>query len=370
MIISILMGNNNSSNNSPVSSHQISFGGQDLKQVQISMERPHGLYFTGEIINGTVEIPLSYLQQNLRFKNNQKLIEFIRQQSLRDDIVIELIGDATYSAEVDVAADSDGHATHKVNLCRQFYPVKLTPELDELLMNKPNQAETSFDNTTATTYSTSDTQDTPITLPTSVKGTFQLQIPDGLPPSLINNRAPSILYTLELNLPTSRSRYQIPINLNYKGSIPHHSTNIELSNQVNSQREIFLQAYLGKRFYRSGEKIPVGIKYINPQQRMIRSITVTLVQFYRVHHDQYQSQLDGKEWVFDTATTLPQQEWHGETLLQLPGPPLQSSFSSRFVGTTQSIECELDYRIFIELSEKKGDNIHLTLPSIDVTYQI
>ncbi|CAF5133017.1 unnamed protein product, partial [Rotaria sp. Silwood1] len=123
------------------------------------------------------------------------------------------------------------------------------------------------------------------------------------------------------------------------------------------------------RLYRPSEQIPVRINYTNPQQRSIRSITVTLIQFYRIHHDEYRSELDGKEWTFDTSIMLPQQEWSGEARLQLPCAPLQASFSNQTVGTTQRIEYELDYRIFIELYEKKGDSIHLTLPSINVTYQ-
>ena len=93
------------------------------------------------------------------------------------------------------------------------------------------------------------------------------------------------------------------------------------------------------------------------------------MQIYRIHNDHNHLQLDGKEWLFDVLTMLPQREWSGEANLQLPNYPLQASYASNSVGTTQTIQCELDYRIIIELSVKKGDELCLTLPSIQVTYQ-
>ncbi|CAF0926808.1 unnamed protein product [Adineta steineri] len=360
------MGNTNSGSNAPPSPSRWPTGGQDStsKQIHIRTDQADGFYFTGEQLTGTVEIPLFYFQQYLNNKNNRKPTELILQQIISNDIIIELVGDATYSAEVDAAADSDGHSKHQVNVCRQRCFVILNQDNDKQSIQNNNQAETSFDQTTTQTL---DTQTIP--LPTTIKGIFQLQIPDALPPSLYNNRPPSVIYTLELNLSSSRYRFQIPIILSSKGCIPHPTIDIELNNNATNQHNINLQASLIKTFYRPGEQIPVRLSYTNPQQRLIRSITVTLIQFYRIHNDQYRLQLDGKEWTFDISTMLPQREWLGETLLQLPYQPLQASFSNQSVGTTQRIECELDYRIFIELNEKKGDDIHLVLPSINVTYQ-
>jgi hypothetical protein len=357
------MGNTNSSNNIPSISSRWSTSAQEI---HICIDKPDGFYFTGERLTGTVEIPISYVQQYLNNKNNRNLNELIRQQSLRNVILIELVGNAIYSAEVDVAADSDGHATHQVNVCRQSCSVTINQDNER---QSVQVIETSFDPPTNTPFRASDTQALASTLPSKIKGTFQLQIPDGLPPSLTNNRPPSVTYTLELNISSSRYRYQIPITLSSKGYIPHITTDIQLNNSAVNQHDIHLHAYLAKRFYRPGEQIPVRVNYINPQQRSIRSIKVTLLQFYRIHNDQYRVQLDGKEWTFDVSIMSPQREWFGETLLQLPYQPLQASFSNYSIGTTQCIECELDYRIYIELNEKKGDDIHLTLPSITVTYQ-
>ena len=290
------------------------------------------------------------------FVNNHYVIIFL----------LNLSCEATYSAEVDAAADSDGHVTHQVNLCRQPCSVTIHYENERQSMQTDNAYETSFNQTTTRA---SDTQALACPLPSIIKGTFQLQIPDDLPPSLMSNRLPSVIYTLELNLSSSRYRYQIPIILSSRGYIPHVTTDIESNNNAVNSHDIQLQAYLAKQFYRPGEQISVRVNYTNPHQRSIRSITVTLLQFYRIHNDQYSSQLDGKGWTFDTSQMSSQREWHGEALLQLPYPPLQASFSNQFIGTTQQIACEVDYRLVIELNEKKGDDIYLTLPSINVTYQ-
>jgi len=361
------MGNTNSDNNIPTFSSRWSTHRHDptSKQIRINTDKSDGIYFTGERLTGTVEIPISYLQQYLNNKNNRNSTELFDQQLLRNVILIELVGNATYSAEVDAAADSDGHATHQINVCRQACFVTFNQDNERQSI----QTERSFNQQTNTKSRTSDIQALPSALLQILKGTFQLQIPDGLPPSLINNRPPSVNYTLELNLSSSRYRFQIPIILNSKGYIPHLTTNIELNNSATNQHDIRLQACVLKRFYQPGEQISVRVNYTNPQQRSIRSITITLLQFYRIHNDQYRLQLDGKEWTFDVSIMAPQREWFGEALLQLPHQPLQASFSNHSVGTTQCVECELDYRIFIELNEKKGDDIHLTLPSINVTYQ-
>jgi hypothetical protein len=348
------MGNTKSSDSTPSSPWASTRQDPITKDIHISIDKSDGFYFTGERLSGTVGIPLSFFHQQLNNKSKEKQLEYLRKRSLRDTIVVELVGDATYSAEVDSAADSDGHSTHQVNVCRQRCFVIIDQDFD----TQSNQIET-----------TSDTQSISYTLPTTLHGTFQLQIPDGLPPSIINNRPPSVMYTLELNISSSRSRYQIPIILSSKGCLPHPTIDMELIGNAVNQHDIRLQAYLSRRCYRPGESISVRINYSNPQQRVIRSVTVTLIQFYRIHNDQYRLQLDGKEWIFDVSTMLPQREWSGETLLQLPSLPLQASYSNHSVGTTQQIVCELDYRIYIELNEKKGDDIHLTLPSINVTYQ-
>ena len=365
------MGNTSIGNNARTSASRYPTSGRDStsKQIQISVDRSDGFYFTGEILCGRVEIPVSHLHQHFHSKNNRKALEFLRQQLLRNDIAIELVGDATYSAEVDAAADSDGHATHQVNICRQRCFVTINQDTEELSAQNDNQVEMSFNQKPTTFYSSPKTPNIEAALPAAVKGTFQLQIPDGLPPSLLNNRTPTVIYTLELSLPSSSYRYQIPIIINSKGCLPHPTDDIELNGSTMGQHNICLQAYLPRRFYRPSEQIPIRVKYLNPQQRSVRSITITLIQLYRVHNDQYRLELDGKEWIFDASTMLPQREWSGETLLQLPGQPLEASFPNEVVGTTHQIECELDYRIFIELNERKGDDIHLTLPSINVTYQ-
>lgn len=361
------MGNSNSGNNNPSLSSRWPTGGQ---QIHIYTDKPDGFYFTGEQLTGHVEIPISFLQQYLNNKNTRNSTELIL-QSLRNVILVELVGDATYSAEVDVAADSDGHATHQVNICRQgcFVTINQDAVRRSIQNDDNNQLETSFNQAINSTSRTSDTQSLVSSLPSTIKGIFQFQIPDDLPPTLINNRPPTVTYTLDLNLSSSRCRYQIPIILSSKGYIPHITTDTEINNSIMNQHDICLQAYLSKRFFRPGEQIPIRVNYLNPQQRSIRSITITLLQFYRIHNDQYRLQLDGKEWIFDISSMSSPHEWSGETLLQLPYQPLQASFSNHSIGTTQRIECELDYRIFIELSEKKGDDIHLTLPSIHVTYQ-
>lgn len=342
-------------------------GGQDAasKEVHIRTDKTDGFYFTGEYLTGTVEIPLSFFNQNSNNKSARKPSEVLRRRSVGNALLIELVGDATYSAEVDAAADSDGHATHQVNVCRQRCFVTINPEPER--PSNPNQVETSFDQNN---HLTVDSSTSPSTTPTSLNGKFELQIPDGLPPSLLNNRPPSVAYTLELNLSSSRYRYQIPIILSSKGCVPQQISDIDLTNTAINQHEIFLQANLSRRFFRPGEQIPVRVSYSNPQQRSIRSITVTLHQFYRIHNDQYRCQLDGKEWTLDSPNVTAQRDWLGETRLQLPSQPLPASFNNYSVGTTQTIECELDYRIFIELNEKKGDDIQLTLPSVQVTYRV
>ncbi|CAF1292260.1 unnamed protein product [Adineta ricciae] len=365
------MGNTNANSNAPPSPGRWTNSGQDAasKQIHIRTDQANGFYFTGELLTGSVEIPVTYFQSYLNNKNHRKAPNTLIHQLLSNDIVIELVGDAIYSAEVDAAADSDGHSQHQVNVCRQRCFVTLNQDSERQSTPSTNQNETSFDQTTTTTPVARSSDIQTSALPTAIKGTFQLQIPDDLPPSLLNNRPPSVSYTLELNLSSSRYRYQILLVLSSKGPIPHPMTNVELNNNAINQHNIHLQASTTKRFYRPGEQILVRLNYLNPHQRLIRSITVTLIQFYRVHNDQYRLQLDGKEWTFDLATMSPQREWIGETLLQLPYQPLQASYSNQSVGTTQRIECELDYRILIELNEKKGDDIHLLLPSILVTYQ-
>ncbi|CAF4070966.1 unnamed protein product, partial [Rotaria magnacalcarata] len=272
-------------------------------------------------------------------------------------IIIELVGDATYSAEIDVAADSDGHVTHKVNLCRQCSIVTMHQNKIEL-------------QTIESSTSSSDTKSRPRNLSSVLNGTFHLHIPDGLPPSLSNNRTPSVVYTLELSLSSNRRRYQIPITLSSRGSMSHPMADIKLSDTAVNKNDICLRASSSRNYYRPGEQISVQINYSNPQQRRsIRSITVQLVQFYRIHSDQNCSLLDGKEWTFDIATVLSSTQWSGEAHLQLPNQPLQASYPASSVGTTRTIECELHYRILIDLNEKKGDDINLILAPIHVTYQ-
>lgn len=349
------MGNTTTGNSSPVP-----IGGQDssIKQIQIMTDKIDGFYFTGEYLTGTFEIPISFVQQYLNNKNNRNLTDFLH---------VEFVGDATYSAEVDVAADSNGHATHQVNVCRHTCYVTIDNDHERQSVPSVHSSETS--SIDQSTLRNSDTQILSTPSPSSIKGTFQLQIPENLPPSLNNNRTPSVIYTLELNLSSSRRRYQIPITLSSKGDYPHSTTNIQLTNRAINQHDIQLTGSVSKRFYSPGEQISIRVNYLNPQQRSIRSIRIRLLQFYRIHNDQYYSQLDGKEWTFDVTSMSMQREWLGEAHLQLPYAPLQASFSNQYVGTTQQIECEVDYRIIIELCEKKGDDFQLTLPSITVTYQ-
>jgi hypothetical protein len=348
------MGNTTNSNSTPPSPSRWPSIRQNStrKQIHITTDHTDGFYFTGDRLTGTVTIPKSFINHHLHNTNSQAPAELVHKRSLRSAIIIELVGDATYSSEVDAAADSDGHSTHKINLCRHRCIVTMNP-------NKPEPIPSSDTNT-------STIKPTP---PSEINGTFQLHIPDNLPPSLTNNRTPSVVYTLELSLSSSRYRYQIPITLSSRGCIPHPMTDIEINGSNVNKNDIRLRAYLSRSFYRAGEQIPIQINYSNPQQRFVRSITIRLIQFYRIHNDQNRLQLDGKEWAFDILTMVPQREWSGEALLQVPNQPLQASYSTNSVGTTQTIECEVDYRIIIELNEKKGDEIYLTLSSIQITYQ-
>ena len=349
------MGNTNNTNSAPTSPtsrwtlhRQISTN----KEIHISTNHPDGFYFTGERLTGTVTIPTSFVHHHLHNINQQTPAELLHKRSLRSAIVIELVGDAIYSAEVDAAADSDGHSTHKVNLARHRCIVTL--------QQQQQQEENS--------KSESDSSDV-IPPPLELNGTFQLNIPEYLPPSLPNRRTPSVIYTLELSLSSSRYRYQIPIMLSSRGCIPYPLTDIEIRDSAMNKSDLRLHAYLPGSFYRPGEQIPVRINYSNPQLRLIRSITVRLFQFYRIHNDQNRLELDGKEWAFDILTMLPQREWTGEVYLQLPAQPLPASYASNSVGTIQMIEFELDYRVLVELIEKKGEEIRLNLSSIQVTYQ-
>lgn len=342
------MGNtNNSAPTSPTSRWTLHRQNSTNKEIHINTNHPDGFYFTGECLTGTVTIPASFAHHHLQNLNNQTPTEILRKRSLRSAIVIELVGDAIYSAEVDSAADSDGHSTHKVNLARHRCIVNLQQQ------ESKNESESSD----------------VISPPSEINGTFQLNIPEYLPPSLPNCRTPSVVYTLELSLSSSRYRYQIPIMLSSRGCIPYPLPDIEIHDSAMNKSDLCLHAHVSGRFYRPGEQIPVRINYSNPQQRLIRSIGVRLIQFYRIHNDQNRLELDGKEWAFDILTMLPQREWTGEVFLQLPTQPLPASYASNTVGTTQMIEFELDYRILVELIEKKGEEIHLNLSSIQVTYQ-
>ena len=327
------------------------------KQIHISTDHADGFYFTGERLTGTVKIPVSFLHPSDN-RNNRAPAELIYKRSLRCAMVVELVGDATYAAQVDVAADSNGHATHKVNLCRHRSIVTIHHTKNE---SESIMTDASSDEKTLTT--------TPPHTPIVMNGSFQMVIPEGLPPSLVNSRTPSVVYRLELSLSSSRCRYQIPITLSARGSLPPTIPDTESSHCALIQHDIRLGAHLPTNVYQPGEQIPVRIDYSNPQHRFIRSIVITLMQVYHIHNDQYRSPLDAKEWTFDVSTMMPQREWTGEVLLQLPVQPLSASYSTRGVGTTQSIQCDLDYCIQIELSEKKGEDMHLTLPSLHVTYQ-
>jgi hypothetical protein len=342
------MGNTANSNSAPPSPSRwgSSRKGSTSKQVHISTDHTDGFYFTGEQLTGTVKIPTAFIHLQLQ---NQTPTESLRKRSLRSVIIIELVGDATYSSEVDVAADSDGHSSHTVNVCRQRCVVTI---------NQPrSESETEIISSSAPTP------------PTLINGTFQLNIPDDLPPSITDSHIPSVVYRLELSFSSNRSRYQIPIILSSRGVIPHPMTDIELNASTISKNEIQFSAHLSGSFYRPGEQIPIRINYSNPQQRLIRSITIRLLQFYCIHNNQNHLQLDGKQWTFDNSSTMPQREWSGEAHLQLPNQPLQASYSTISIGTTQNIQCELNYQILIDLSEKKGDDLHLTLSPIQITYQ-
>ncbi|UJR15963.1 hypothetical protein I4U23_002883 [Adineta vaga] len=326
------------------------------KEIHISTNHADGFHFTGEVLTGTVKIPRSFLHRHLNSIKNRTPSELVHKRSLRSAIMIELVGDATYSAEVDTAADSDGHVAHNVNLCRERCIVtvnqnRIAPETIVHSSSSPDSISTAI-------------SPSPI-----IHGTFQIHIPEDLPPSLINERSPSVVYTLELSISSSRSRYQIPIILSSRGYIPHPMIDIELNDSAVNRNDIRLRAYIAKRFYRPGEQIPVRINYYNPHQRFIRSIAARLLQIYRIHNDHNRLQIDGKEWIFDASTMSPQREWTGEVSLQLIDQQLQASYPTHYVGTTQTIQCELQYSILIELIEKKGDDIHLTLSPIQVTYE-
>lgn len=353
------MGNTTNSYSAPASPSRWPLSRQNstTKQIHITTDNSDGFYFTGERLTGTVRIPTSLVHHHMHNINNQTPAELVHKRSLRSAIIIELVGDATYSAEVDSAADSDGHSTHKVNLCRHRCIVTMNH-------NKSPPSLSSSSSPSADTNSLE-----VILPPPELNGTFQLNIPENLPPSLTNSRAPTVVYTLELSLSSSRYRYQIPITLSPRGLIPHPMLDTEINTSVINKNDLQLYGHLSRSFYRPGESILVRINYSNPQQRFIRSIAVRLMQIYRIHNDHNHSQLDGKEWLFDALTMSPQREWTGEANLQLPSYPLQASYTLNTVGTTQTIQCEVDYRIIVELSMKKGDELCLTLPSIHVTYQ-
>ncbi|CAF1332934.1 unnamed protein product [Adineta ricciae] len=346
-----------SSSSSPLPRSSIHRQDSATKEIHISTNHVDGFHYTGELLSGTVRIPRSFLHRHLTSIKHRTPAEALHKRSLRSAIMIELVGDATYSAEIDTAADSDGHVVHKVNLCRERCIVTI------------NQNRLASE-TLVHSSSSPDSISTSINAPAIIHGTFQIQIPDDLPPSLANEHSPSVVYSLELSISSSRSRYQIPLVLSSKGSIPHPMTGIELHNSIVNRNNIHLRASVAKIFYRPGEQIPVRINYSNPQKRSVRSITVRLVQIYHIHNDQNHLQIDGKEWTFDTLTTLPQREWIGEASLQLFDRQLQASYPSHYVGTTQTIECALHYAIVIELTERKGDDVQLTLSPIQITYQV
>lgn len=356
------MGNTTHSSSAPPSPTSTSINRENSvsKQVHISTNHADGFYFTGDRLTGTVRMPRSLLPNYLQ-NMSDTTSEVSSKRSLRNPIVIELVGEATYSADRDSAADSDGHVTHKVNLCRQCAIVTINQPRTELQMTCNNPPSSSKSSSTRRTKSTS--------LPSMVNGSFHFHIPEGLPPSLANNGTPSVVYTLELSLPSSRRRYQIPLILSSKGYMPSPTTDIKLTDSAANKNNISLKAHISKSFYQPGEQIPIQINYSNPQQRFIRSITVQLVEFYCVHHDQNYTVLDGKEWIFDNLSALPSTQWSAEVHLQLPHQPLPASYSMTAVGTTQTIHCDLHYRILIDLNEKKGDDINLTLAPIHVTYQ-
>ena len=346
------MGNTTHSASAPPSPSQsgLSRLTSSSKQIHIITNHPDGFYFTGERLMGTVQVPVSFLHQHLS-RNKRTPAELVYKRSLRSALLVELVGDATYSAQVDSAADSDGHATHTVNLCRERCVVSINP--------LRNDAE---ENTTEPKLVSTHP-------PGILCGTFQLIIPETLPPSLPNNRCPSVSYMLELSFSSSRRRYQIPLVLSSRGPPIQPWADLPLCQSAMNEHEIRLDASLARSFYRPGEHIPVQIRVNNPQQRFIRSIRILLGQFYRIHNDQHQVELDGKGWSFEAGNLIVTRDWTGDVTLQLPDQPLAASFSSIAVGTTQNIQCDLEYRIMIELNGKKGEDIQLTLPSIYVTYQ-
>lgn len=327
------------------------------KEVHITTNHPSGFHFTGEQLTGTVKIPRSLLHRHMSSIKNRTPAELLHKRSLRSAIMVELIGDATYSAELDVAADSDGHVEHRVNLCRERCLVTMNAH------RLP--ADTLVHSSSSPDSIASAPHPSPI-----VQGTFQITIPDDLPPSLANKRSPAVVYTLELSISSSRSRYQVPITVTSRGYVPHPMTNIELADSAVNRNDVRLAASIARSCYRPGEQIAVRITCANPQQRLVRAITVRLVQVYRIHNDHHRLQIDGKEWTFEAAAVSPQHEWTGEATLHLADQHLPASYLSHRVGTTRTIECELSYLIDIELTEKKGDEIHLTLSPIQVTYQM
>lgn len=316
--------------------------GSTSKQVHITTNHVDGFYLTGDKVNGSVKIPSSFIHNNWPTNSTRRSSELVHKRSLRNPLTVELVGDAIYSAEIDIAADSDGHVKHRVNICRQRSMVSMHSDKTE----DDNQTQLSL-----------------------MSGTFQISIPEGLPPSITGSGTPSIVYHLELSLSSARSRYQIPITISPRGLSVDPLLDLPIKQSMMNQHHLCLRGSLIKRFYRPAEQIPVQIEIENPQQRSIRSIRVRLLQCYRVHHDLRHTAIDGKEWTFENGTMLSQREWSGEAFLQLPEHGLAASFPTNLVGTTRTIECELEYRILIELHEKKGDNIDLTLSSFYVTHE-
>ncbi|CAF0783751.1 unnamed protein product [Didymodactylos carnosus] len=329
--------------------------------VRISTNHPDGFYFTGDTIVGTVEIPSTLINSSNRTIPSANKMNKTR-------LLIELVGNAVYSAEVDTGADSDGHALHDVNVCRRQFTVTLESNQQE--------EETSLDTIVSSISITdSGTDDKNDSMQQSLTGKFTVSIPDYLPPSLNDKNYPHIAYYLELMLLGNSGsswrgtdlRYQIPLYISSRGShIPSMIDRNDLFRNNINRHDIQMTVNLTHTYFHPGDAIALNITYINPQRRYIRSINLQLMQYFLVANDIGGKCLEEKEWTFDTDTNT---TWSGNEQLQLPTKHLPASYSKTTVGTTTLIQCELGYHIVVVLKEKGllTEDLRVIVP-VEVTY--
>ncbi|CAF0910277.1 unnamed protein product [Didymodactylos carnosus] len=331
--------------------------------VRISTDHPDGFYFSGSSIIGTVEIP------NTLMNTNNRAISCVNKLN-RTKLLIELVGNAVYSAEVDTGADSDGHALHDVNVCRRQYMVVLESNQQE----EETNLDTTIENCTSIINNGNDNNHDSVQQ--MITGKFTVDIPDYLPPSLNQQNYPHIVYYLELillgnsgsNWRGTDLRYQIPLIISSLGPrIPSVIDRNDLFRSNVNRHDIQVSVNLTYSYFHPGDSIPIRVAYKNPQRRHIRSINLQLMQYFLVANDIGEKCLEGKEWIFDTDANT---SWSGNEQLHLPDNYTPASYLKTTVGTTTLIQCEVGYHIVVVLKEKGllSEDIRVIVP-IEVTYQ-